>query len=461
MAAGGGATRTRTNHASGTDEVVDRGPLRTLVSAWPWAWAFVGVLVGLRLVAVAGLRFYVYFDSPEYDTIDFTGRSRRPWATPLLFWLVPGDEHRVVVAQAVIGALCWAVLALSAAAWFRLPATRIAVAATLGALGCTTALTNWDAAKLSESLALSLTVLVIGAWLNLVRRPTPLTAGLLLLATLPWLFTRQSLMPSAWMLAAVAGTGAVVTWRRRGATRVFATVAVGLLVLVGVASASYGRNQEIVRENLTVIVANRIATDPGRLAWFKDHGMPVPASGALDYTSLKGDASFVHWVAGDGRQTYVRFLVSHPWYSLTEPLDDLVGTRRSYGDEVVPQTTMLSPGDAYASSRPVEPEVLEQVLFQPGGTGTVLTALGAVVIWTAVRRRRRHAGWVVPTVLIVISLASLVAGWHGATPELARLAILGSVGLRIGIIIQLAVLAEGELLARRSLAQLEGPPQRS
>ncbi|CAN5511003.1 hypothetical protein BH10ACT1_BH10ACT1_28170 [soil metagenome] len=430
-------------------ERVDPRPLHVLVRSWRWAPWLVVATVALRLLAVAGLRAYVYFDSAEYDTLDFSGRWRRPWATPYLYSLVPGDPNRIVVAQALIGALCWVVLALAAAAWFRAPGVRLTTAVTLVALGCTTSITNWDAAKLSESLALSLTVLVVAAWLNLVRRPTIVTASLLLVATLPWLFVRQSLLPTAWMVALVAVAAAICAWRRDGAGPVFGGVAVGLVLLAGLASFSYGRNQEVVRENLTVIVANRIAPDPTRLEWFVDHGMPTPRSGQYDYVSLKASPSFVRWVADEGRGTYVRYLVTHPWYALTEPLDDMVGVRRSYGDEPEAHTTMLSPADAYGASRPVEPELLEQLLFEPGGTGTVTTAIGATAAWTVVRRRLWAPGWTVATVLVAVSFASLLAGWHGATPELGRLAIVGAVGLHVGLVVQLAFLAEAELLARR------------
>ncbi|QXC62660.1 hypothetical protein KSP35_07655 [Aquihabitans sp. G128] len=443
----GAARSHRARHPVGG--AVDDRPLLELAWSWTWArWLLVAAVL-LRYVAVAGLRLYVYVDSGEYDRLDFTGAWRRPWATPLLYRLVPGDDHRLVVAQALVGALAWTVLALAAAAWFRVPSVRVVVAAALVALGCTTSVTNWDGAKLSESLALSLTVLVVAAWLNLLRRPTPVTGGLLLLATLPWLFVRQSLMPTAWMVAGLAVLGAVVAWRRRGAGGVFAGVAVGLVLLAGLASLSYGRNQEVVRENLTVIVANRVAPDADRLAWFRAHGMPTPASGALDYTALKGDPAFVRWVGGAGRGTYVRYLLTHPWYTATEPLEDLLATRPSYGDEVAPQSAMLAPTDAYGSSRPVEPELLAQLLFEPGGTGTVVAALGATLAWAVARRRRRAQAWVVPLGLVGLSLASLLVGWHGATPELGRLAIVGAVGLRIGLVLQLGLLVEGELLARR------------
>lgn len=436
-------------------EPVDGRPLLSLVRSWAWApWAFVAMVV-LRLVAVLGIHLYLYFDSAEYDVVDFTGRSRRPWATPFFYALLPDDPTAMIVAQAVLGAVSWTVLALAAAAWFRDRRVQLGVAVTIAALGLTTSVTNWDVTKLSESLALSLTAMVVAAWLNLVRRPVTGTAVLVLVVSLPWVFVRQSLMPTAWMLVAAAVIGLGWTWFRRGRDndtwRSLAVVAAGLLLLCGVATASYGQNQEIVRHNLTVIVMNRMAPDADRLEWFVDEGMPLPASGGLGFDDFDQDPTFQRWVADEGSATYVRFLLAHPWYAATEPLDDFVYARPSYQDEVLPQATMLSPGEGYGSARPVLPDVVEQFLFGPGQTGVVIAALAGVVVWSLFRRRWIDRRWIVPLALAALAVGGLYAAWHGATPELPRLATVAAVALRIALILQIAVLAEGELWDRKTI----------
>lgn len=428
---------------------VDRRPLWRLLQAWPWGGWLVAATVALRLVAVVGLRLQVYFDSPEYDALDLTGRSRRPWATPLLYRIVPGGDDHLVMAQAVVGASCWAALALSAAAWFRLPASRVAVAVGLAALGCTTSVTNWDTAKLSESLAISLTVLVIAAWLNLLRRPTAATGVSVLLATVPWLFVRHGVMASAVLVAAGVVVGAFLARRRTESGRTFAAVAVAMVALVVLASVSYGRNPEIVQQNLTGIVAARVAPHPDRVAWFVAHDMPVPASGRLDYRSLRRDAAFGRWAAGDGWRTYLRYLASHPREAATGPMRDMVDVRRSPGDAQAKDVATLSPSHAYGSARPVLPDLLEGALFPPGRTGSVLLALGAVAAGTVALRRHRHRGWIVPLGVVGISLASFFASWNGSVPEQARHAIVSAVALHVGLVLQLAMLTEGEVVARR------------
>lgn len=405
-------------------------------------------LVAARLLAVIGLRPYLYVDSAEYEVLDFSGGWRRPWATPLLYQLVPGDHQRELVAQAVVGGIAWGALALVVLDWFEDRRVAWGAASAVAVLGLTTSVTNWDTAILSESLALSLTVLLVAAWLHALRVATPTSVALVLGATLPWLFVRQSLLPTAAMVLGTAVVATVVSRRRGRPWRHLAALAVGSLLLVGLAVGSYAQNQEIVRTNLTAIVAERVASDPGRLAWFRGHGMPVPPNGDLGFPSLDGDPAFLQWRAGPGRRTYARYLLTHPWYSVTEPLDDLVSVRRSYGDQSRPEVSMLSPGDAYGAARPIVPEPVEQVLFDPGSTGTVVAVLVAVCLQSAVRRRDRDDRWVVAWAVVAISIASMIAGWHGAAPELNRLALVAAVTLRIGLVLQGALLLEGWLRSR-------------
>lgn len=432
-------------------------PLLGLARTWPWApWLFASMVL-LRLGAVVGIHLYRYFDSAEYDIVDFSGGSRRPWATPFFYSLLPDDPRAMIVTQALLGAVAWTVLALAAAAWFRHRHVRVGVAVTIAALGLTTSVTNWDTTKLSESLAMSLTILVVTTWLNLVRRPVLGTAALVVAVSLPWVFVRQSLMPTAWMLVVAALIGLAWTWHQRGRDtevwRALALVVAGLVLLCGMATVSYSHNQEIVRHNLTVIVMNRMAPDAGRLQWFVDEGMPLPTSGGRSFDDFDQDVTFQRWVAEEGSGTYLRFLVSHPWYTVTEPLDDFVYARPSYQDDALPQATMLSPADAYGSARPVIPEPVEQILFGPGQTGVVLATLTAVMAWSLVRRRWIDQRWIVPAATAVLAVGGLYASWHGATPELPRLATVAAVVLRIALILQIGVLAEAELSHRSDAAK--------
>lgn len=406
-------------------------------------------MVVLRLAAVAGIRLYRYFDSAEYDVLDFTGAARRPWTTPLLYRLVPGEETSLVVAQALVGAIAFTVLAVASHTWFR--DRRVAATAALAvmAIGLVRPVTNWDATKLSESLAISLTVLLIAAWAVLVRRPGWPAAAAVLFVAVPWVFVRQSLMPMAWLIAGLTIVAAVVTWRRGGATRVMAGLAVGLVALAGMATAYYGQNREIVNHNLTVIVSERIAPVPERRDFFERQGMPVPVSGDMGFVSLGEDEEFQAWVDDTGQEVYARFLLMNPWYTFTEPIDDALVAHPSWLDEERHHPSMLSPPDPYGSSRSVLPEPMERIIYEPGSTGSVLFALLVTAVWSLARRRSADRRWAVSIGTIVLAVASIWIGWHGAVTELPRLALVGAVVLRLGLVLQVGLLVEAEL-GRRS-----------
>lgn len=435
--------------------------LWALVCRWGWALPLAIAGIVLRLVAVAGIHLYRYFDSNEYETLDFSGRWRRPWTTPLLYEVLPDDDTSVVVAQALIGAVSWLLLAFAAAALFRRRGVQLGVAIAIVALGCTAAVTNWDTTMLSEPMALSFTVLVIAAWTNFLRRPTDLGAVAIVAAAVPWMFVRQSLMPTAWLItvAAVIATGVMLGRRRdlRTATP-FVLASAGLLVGCILATVSYGRNQEILHHNLTAITADRIAPDADRLAWFVDQGMPLPEDGRLTYGGFDEDAAFQDWVEASGTSTYARFLATHPWYSLTAPLEDFVGLNRSYQElpphaEVAsPPVAMLAPAEPYGSSRHVIPDPVEDVLLRGGSVGTILSALLVAIGWTAWRWRRIDRRWTVPLATAVLAASALYAAWHGASTELSRLGLPAAVALRIALILAFGLLIEGELDARRGAA---------
>jgi hypothetical protein len=201
--------------------------------------------------------------------------------------------------------------------------------------------------------------------------------------------------------------------------------------------------------------------------------MPVPSVAATGQAvmpePLLADAAFSDWVADRGPVTYAEYLALHPWSTLTAPLEDLVADRPAFAEERHVDQTMLSPGESYGSSRPVIPEPLETLLFGPGGTGAVLTAVVAVVALSGLRRRTSgwESRWLVPLTAIGLPLPALVLIWHTSTAELGRLALVSAVILRIGLLVQLAFLADGwrsdrAAVARRArvgVSPRTGPPR--
>jgi hypothetical protein len=412
------------------------------------AWTIVVAAV-LRVLAVVGFRPYRYVDSIDYDTLDFTGGSRRPWVTPLVYRLV-GDDHTRVFAQAVIGAVCWSLLAAEVALHIEHRLTRRLAVLAIALLGASTAVANWDTTILSESLAISMTALAAAAYLRFGRVRTLAAAAAAVGATFLWVFTRQNhLVLLGLVVATVLVVVGVARLRSRRWDRPLLVLGGGLVLVAVLASASYGRNTEIREFNLAMVIGQRIITDPERLAWFEDAGMPLPPAavpGQLIFPEpLLDDAEFRAWVREDGNATYARFLLTHPWFALTEPLDDFVADQESWLDEPRGDDVMLSTPDPYGSTRQLVPEQLERLVFDPGNSGTVVAALAAVLVATAHRWRRTgwDPRWLVPLAMIGLQWPALTVVWHASTAELGRLALVSALLLRIGLVVQAALVADG------------------
>lgn len=417
----------------------------------PVLMAMVGLMAALRLVAVFGLHPRLLPDSPEYEVLDFTGAGRRPWTVPLLFRLVHSDELRVVV-HALLGAACWGALAVVAAGSVKSRPVRLTVAGAILALGLTTSVTNWDTTILSEPLLLSLTALLVAAWLAFVRQPTTIRALYVLGAMMLFAFIRQTHVV---LLIFVAAASLVAAIKAR-ARAPWMILGLGLIVLTAWSVVYYSRNGEIRKHNVTMVVAGRVWPAPNRLDWFRREGMPIPRGARpgdeVDPDVLESDPEFARWLDDEGVRTYATYLATHPGYTI-RPLTELFSVRHPQDRRVV----MLSTAGAYGSSRAVLPDPVEALLFDPGQTGGILLGLSALVPLMMWRRGRLGLDrrWFVPASILILSIPFAVVIWHGTTGELGRLAISLGVSVRIALILLYAALVD-DLVEHRAGRQL--PP---
>ncbi|MGQ0617436.1 MAG: hypothetical protein ACT4PW_10670 [Acidimicrobiia bacterium] len=432
---------------TGTGRVVARDVWRRAAVV---AGALFAMVAALRLAAIAGIHPYVYVDSGEYELLDFTGGAKRPWTVPLLYEAFGPLEARLVV-QALVAAAAWTGLALAVAGTVGDRRVAAAAAGTVLALGLTTSVTNWDAAILSESLALSLSAGLLAAWARMVARPSAVAAGAVVALSVLWLFTRQDHLYLLW---AVVGAAVLVSARAR--TGPWLVLAAGLLASALWGQVAYGRNTEARDHNLALVVGTRVAPDRARLDWFEDHGMPVPPflepGRATPPEPLEADPAFARWLSHDAPATYAFYLVTHPWYTVTAPLADMLSVRPAYADPPVDVDPLLAPANAYAASRRLLPEPLEAVLFAPGRTGTALALVVGAVAAVAWRWRRagvepRH---LVPVAAASLAVAGLYLSWHSSTIELGRHALTSAVVLRLACLVLLAQVVDGALADRRA-----------
>jgi hypothetical protein len=422
--------------------------------AEPWAATVIGLAAALHLLAVVGGHAFVYTDSIDYETLDFTGGARRPWVTPLLYWATDDRGLRIVL-QAVISIACWTTLALRASSLPQDRRVRWAVLVAVLGLSLTTTVTSWDTAMLSESLALSFTALLLAVLLRFAQEPTSRSAALVLVTWVLWLFTRQNHLVLGWLVVAATAAVLLVGWRRsRAVPRPALVLLGGMIGLSALGVVSYAQNTEIVHYNLAQIIGNRVFPDADKAEWFTDEGMPVPGSHPLGLAvtpqELLADARFERWIEEDGVGVYARYLLSHPWYSVTGPLESLASDRPPFGDVGRTDEVMLASPDSYGVGREVLPGPVEDLLFEPGQAGLVLFALAGTGVLTAVRWRRHGPDrrWLVPLVALGVQWPALTAVWHASTAELGRLALPSALVVRVALLLQLALLADAWLAER-------------
>jgi hypothetical protein len=424
-------------------------------------WVLAGSVV-LRVLAVVAQHAFVYTDSVDYETLDFSGRARRPWVTPLLYHLIHEPAARILL-QGVIGGLCWAFLAIQAGQLVHDRRVRWVVLVSVLALSLTTTVTNWDTAMLSESLALSFTALLLGTLLRFAQSPDMRAVWPVLVAWALWIWTRQNNLVLA--LLGTAAVALLLGWRAaRGAPLQGAPVAllVGLAAITALAAFTYSRNTEIVHYNLAQIIGNRVLPDESRTSWFVDHGMPI-ADGVVvgqprTPQDLLADRRFRRWIDRDGVGVYARYLASDPWRTITEPLDSFVSDRAPFGDLTRTDEVMLAGPDSYGVAREVLPSVVEDALFEPGQAGAVVLGLALVLTATAWSRRRHGPDprWTLPLVVLVLQWPALLVAWQASTAELGRLALTSALLVRLALLLQAGLLVDASL-ARRAAPAEAGP----
>jgi len=205
--------------------------------------AFAGYLA-LQLAVVAGMRTPRFHDSASDLKLSFRGREPRLWTVPLVYRLLPTDDLRIA-GQTVIAALAWWALAMTAGSLVVDRRVRTALMAVILALGLVGPVSNWNSTILSESLSLSLTALLVAAWLRYAWRPTTVTAALAVGVTVLWTFTRQTHVIVGLFVTVFA---VAATLHRRSALRV--VVAASLIVLSVLGLASLTQNRSVADQNI-------------------------------------------------------------------------------------------------------------------------------------------------------------------------------------------------------------------
>jgi hypothetical protein len=350
-------------------------------------------------------------------------------------------------AQLAFSICSWLALAAATARCVRVGWLRVAAFAAVLAFSLTTAIVLWDAILMSESLTLSLTALLLAAWLELVRSPRPLWAGVVLAVSVLWVFARDT---NAYVVLVVAALVALTLIRgNHRRLKVALAVGCGAIFALGYGSAEAGtRWLQPMRD----VVTHRVLLDRSLRTYFVARG--------LDPQSNYPESA---WMRHDARSVYLRYLVTHPGYTLAGPFhgrqQTLFSTPGNAASLLDPNVGPCS-GDLDAQFLPF-PRALQRVVFPHGVAlviGLTLATLAAAALVFRVAGAERI--WLVPLGVLVTTYPHFLAVWHLSGLEVDRHAFEATLLLRLAVLLLIVFVLDralGIVKSRRGPASSDTP----
>ena len=369
--------------------------------------------------------------------------NARPFVFPLALKTWRGDLPAVARFQTAFSILCWGLLALAASSAMKYAALRPLTFGLLLALSLDRHIAGWDLVMLTESLALSLLALFVAGWLWLLRGWHWWKVAALLLVAFAWAFCRDT---NAWLLLPLSGLILLAVFFFK-ADRRFLTLALAFALFFALSNFAARKGDRWVFPFQNVL-AKRILTDAGALAFFSDCGMPVTPELlqlAGGYANSAERAFYEDpalepyraWLHADGTSCYVRWLLSVPGHSLRQPLADFESlVRFERVDRFFPrsyQPVLRSPapagnaveGPALSNAEgPALPGYLERLLY-PRDALRWLWALTSLAALAAIAGRawKSNPAWSVFIALNLLVYPHLFIVWHGDTSGVDRHAL--------------------------------------
>lgn len=370
---------------------------------------------------------------PVYDTFSYMAdpsiSSGRLPLVPTLYWLAGHDVRVAAAVQAVVGAVCWSALLWELAhlqGWL----TRYLSMASVTCLACSTYVVGWYAAGLSESLAISLLVLVfvfLARWARTGSSLWPAVAAAsgsaLARSTSAYVLVPAGVVLCAWALARC----------RRHVPKA------AVLLAAALAGAWMSGRGQLWQQPFLHSMSDRILPNAGFTRWFARRGMPT--SRALShlagrytpdvdaaYHRAAALAGFRTWMVRSGRTTFVVFAVTHPWWAL----------RGAFGghEELSAAVIGYFGGGVH---RPWYPSVVADLLLtRRQDTLLLLGAADAVAVGSAMRLRTRPRGMTAWVGMCAIGWLTLVIDWVGDSWEVGRHSVEGTLTVALAGILLLA-----------------------
>jgi hypothetical protein len=255
----------------------------------------------------------------------------RPIGIPLFYKVVNLDSHLIVATQNILYITTWSLLAALIFFNQNKKTTGLALALLSLYLALDPEIWLWNNIYLSESINISVWVSILGLTYHYSTTSKKLSLFALVALSIYYSTLRDT---NAYQILILLPVIIFLTWRKSKILCLFSATLL-LVAFVWSSYSSEGLEKNMVKKRWTYPILNtisqRILSDPDALSFFSANGMPVTKellsmegkwanSDNLRYYRSKNLADFRLWLMSKGKQTYIRYLISHPSYFFEQPL---------------------------------------------------------------------------------------------------------------------------------------------
>ena len=385
------------------------------------------------------------------------------------------SDDLLLYSQSLFSLAALTLLGLAGAMTGRTSIGRLALFVVPLLVSLTPLVAEWNFIALSESFSLSVFFAFVACWILFLKTTHPFWLGGIGVAALLWGGMRDS---NSYVLVMLAVVIALIMLMNIPLTRLgfasrlprfllFSFVALCIFFVTIFALMDASREQAPRWRwvfPLHNVIGTRILPDPDYVAYFSEHGMPV--SPALyertgKYANADDNAffndprleEFRTWTKRSGKTTYIRFLLSHPLYSITAPALEF------------PDIFLKDMG-WFVSGHMIPGHLFPRISihfndrFAVVMSCLILVGYGVTIglIFFLYRSKLLHGSpWLaVPLIMILLSIPHLWLCWHGDAMEVRRHSLtaiiqawLGFTLLCIYLLDLLGAYAEGEEVGSR------------
>ncbi len=402
------------------------------------------MFVGVGVRQFTDTTGYVQMSSLSVWDADFFWSGHCPLVVPLFYKLLRADPTAVTIFHLVLSVICWSVLAIVVVKVVRTRWLRpVALVSVLG-LSLSAEIIQWDRVMLSESISLSLMALFVACWLWLFKDWHWHRYALLVFVAFLWVFARDINAYTVLMLGASLLPFIILKW----VLKRYLVVTAALVIIFILSNASMNAGKRWVDPFLNVLF-HRILPYSDQLSYFVELGMPVSPAlmGRISKSAHSNGGTlfrdpalkeFRAWLYARGKQSYMRYLISHHNIRINEPLTYLRSLFHPRISHYAPENFSPPLGVWFTilSHRQIW-------LYRLWLSGLVLGTIGIVVL------KQSRTCLILPILLLAISLPLAIIVWHGDAMELARHVFPVGVQLRLGLCILLLFLVDGTFVELR------------